>query len=405
MPKGLAKMLSRLLISLLLLAPAVLAYFEDCDNTFHLNPGNTYVESPYYPNNYPGGSSCRYKFTAPLDYYIQVRCSLGIPTSNGQCTTDNFWIDTEGDLLMRGAENFCGSGTLSRESLFTELVFAYISTGTNGGSFKCTLTAVKQNCNCGWSATARIANGQKAAANEFPSMAVLKDVTKNQASFCGGTIVAHRYILTAAHCIYQVSWATNIVAIVGTNDLRNPSSSRYYQQYNIQEMIPHEQYVSDPNVNNDIAVLVTASNILWSRGVGPICLPPVGTNSPFTYDLVDVIGYGTIFFAGPTSTSLQKINLNVVSNQDCQTEYNNVATIYSGQICTFDYSGTGRDSCQFDSGGPVILRKSRQFLVGIISYGKSCAETQYPMGVNTRITSYISWIRQKIGNSNCVVTL
>lgn len=89
---------------------------------------------------------------------------------------------------MRGAENFCGTGTFSRESLFTELVFAYISTGTKGGSFRCTLTTAKQNCNCGWSATSRIANGQSATANEFPSMVALKDVTSSQPSFCGGTI-------------------------------------------------------------------------------------------------------------------------------------------------------------------------------------------------------------------------
>ncbi|XP_017067436.1 venom serine protease [Drosophila eugracilis] len=398
-----AKMLSFCLI--VLLAPAVLAYFEGCDNSYTLNPGTTYVESPYYPGNYPGGTSCRYKFTAPLDYYIQVQCTIGLPSNNGQCNTDNFWLDTEGDLLMRGAENFCGSGTFSRQSLFTELVFAYISTGTKGGNFKCTLTAVKQNCNCGWSATSRIANGQQAADNEYPSHVALKDVTNNQASLCGGTIVAHRYILTAAHCIYSVNKATDLVAIVGTNNLANPSSSRYYQQYNIQQMIPHEQYVSDPNVNNDIGVLITASNIQWSRGVGPICLPPVGTTSLFTYDTVDIIGFGTIFFAGPTSSTLQKINVNVATNQDCQTEYKNVATIYSGEMCTYDYSGTGRDSCQFDSGGPVILRKSKQFLVGIISFGKSCAESQYPMGVNTRVTSYLTWIHQKIGYSNCDVSM
>lgn len=90
---------------------------------------------------------------------------------------------------MRGAENFCGSGSFSRESLFTDLVFAYISTGTQGGNFRCVLTTTKQNCNCGWSATQRIVNGEKAAANEFPSMVALKDVTKpRELSFCGGTI-------------------------------------------------------------------------------------------------------------------------------------------------------------------------------------------------------------------------
>lgn len=33
--------------------------------------------------------------------------------------------------------------------------------------------------------------------------------------------VSHRHIVTAAHCTFQVSQATNIVAIVGTNNLQN----------------------------------------------------------------------------------------------------------------------------------------------------------------------------------------
>lgn len=55
------------------------------------------------------------------------------------------------------------------------------------------------------------------------------------------------------------------------------SSSIYYAQYAIQQMVRHEQYVNEPNVMNDIAVLTTASTIKWTRGVGPICLPPQNT--------------------------------------------------------------------------------------------------------------------------------
>lgn len=90
---------------------------------------------------------------------------------------------------MRGAENFCGSGTFTRESLFTEMVFGYISTDANrSGRFQCALTVQAQKCSCGWSATARISNGQAAAANEYPSMVALKDRTSNLPTFCGGTI-------------------------------------------------------------------------------------------------------------------------------------------------------------------------------------------------------------------------
>lgn len=125
----------------------------------------------------------------------------------------------------------------------------------------------------------------------------------------------------------------------------------------------------------------------------------------FSYDTVDVIGFGTTNIAGSVSPTLQKINLMVVNNQDCQTDYQGVATINSGQMCTYDYSGNRRDSCQFDSGGPVVKRQAQQFLLGVISFGKICASTPYAMGVNTRITSYSSWIQQKIGYSNCAVSM
>ncbi|KAH8355121.1 hypothetical protein KR093_006353 [Drosophila rubida] len=394
-----------LLNGCLLALPAAWGYFEGCDNSYTLGVGTTYVESPYYPENYPAKTSCRYKFTAPLDHYITAKCTVNLPSNNGQCSTDNFWLDTEGDLLMRTSENFCGSGTFSRDSLFTELVFAYISTGSSSGKFSCALTVQPQSCNCGWSATTRITNGQAAGANEFPSMVALKDRTSNAPILCGGVIVSHRHVVTAAHCTLQVSQATNLVAIVGINSLQNPSNSIYYDQYSIQQMLRHEQYVNNPNVANDIAVLTTASNIKWSRGVGPICLPPLGTTNTFSYDTVDVIGFGMTSFGGALSSTLQKINLMVVSNVDCQTDYNGVATIDANQMCTYDYSSSYRDSCQFDSGGPVIRRSTKHFLVGVVSFGKNCGSTANSMGVNTRVTSYVSWIRQKIGYSNCVVAM
>ncbi|XP_030369905.1 venom serine protease [Scaptodrosophila lebanonensis] len=381
------------------------AYFAGCDNTYQLQPGLSYVESPYYPNNYPAGTSCRYKFVAPLDYYIKIQCNVNLPSTNGQCSTDNFYLDNEGDLLMRGSENFCGTGSFSRESLFTELVLAYISDSYSSGNFKCTLDVQPQPCSCGWSINMRIANGQQASINEFPSMVALKNRQSNQPSFCGGVIVSHRHIVSAAHCVLQIAQPSDVIAIVGTNNLQNPSSSRYYAQYNIMQILRHEQYQNDPEVVNDIAVLITSTTIKWTRGSGPVCLPPTGTTNDFTYSNVDVIGWGTLFFAGPTSATLQKITLMVVDNQVCQTEYNGIATINSGQICTYDVSGNARDSCQYDSGGPVIFKQPRHYLAGVISFGKDCAAGSYPMGVNTRITSYVPWIRNKIGNSNCVVSM
>lgn len=117
---------------------------------------------------------------------------------------------------------------------------------------------------------------------------------------------------------------------------------------------------------------------------------------------MDVVGWGTESFAGPTTNALMKANLMVIQNSVCQEQYD--VPIYSSQICTTDYSGQGRDACQFDSGGPVVLRNSRMFLVGCISFGQACGQP-YGTGVNTRITYFLNWIRQVTAYSTCVKPL
>ncbi|XP_017477101.1 PREDICTED: venom serine protease [Rhagoletis zephyria] len=376
-----------------------LALFEGCDNTFTVNPGISYLESPYYPSDYPTGTSCRYQFIAPTDYYIQVNCTVDLPINDSNCDTEYLYVSTEGDPQLRDSELFCGVGTFVRDSLFRRVAIAYVSKGSTG-NFRCTLTTQPQSCDCGWSITTKIANGEAAGQNEFPFMAALKDTTSSSAAFCGATIISHRFLLTATHCTIVQPNANYIRALVGFNQLSTASSSQYYASYAIQSIIQYPGYTDNPPVN-DISLLQTATNIEWWRGVGPICLPPSSLTN-FVYNYVDVAGWGTQSFAGPTSDALMKANLMVISNSVCQESYD--VAIYSSQICTNDYAGAGRDACQFDSGGPVILRGSRLFLVGCISYGQACGQT-YGTGVNTRITYYLNWIRQQTGYTTCVKQL
>ncbi len=60
------------------------------------------------------------------------------------------------------------------------------------------------------------------------------------------------------------------------------------------------------------------------------------------------------------------------------------------------------DACTGDSGGPLMFfTESKQWeLIGITSYGKgnSCA-TEYP-GVYTRVTAFLSWIKDFVNNTS-----
>lgn len=128
-------------------------------------------------------------------------------------------------------------------------------------------------------------------------------------------------------------------------------------------------------------------------------------NDDFSYRLVDVMGWGTVFYSGPTSTTLEKITLMIIQNEPCQKAYKNYGEVFPSHICTYDYTGNYRDSCQYDSGGPVILRDVRQFLLGTISYGQHCGMKEYSLGINTRTTFYLDWIYKYMRSEVCPISL
>lgn len=57
------------------------------------------------------------------------------------------------------------------------------------------------------------------------------------------------------------------------------------------------------------------------------------------------------------------------------------------------YELGGKDSCQFDSGGPLIENST---VVGIVSWGRSCALVGYP-GVYTNVGTLRDWITLATG--------
>lgn len=64
---------------------------------------------------------------------------------------------------------------------------AYISQGSSG-KFHCQIEMIPQRCDCGWSITPKIINGQFATMNEFPSAVAIVHRSTPEKAFCAGTI-------------------------------------------------------------------------------------------------------------------------------------------------------------------------------------------------------------------------
>ena len=87
------------------------------------------------------------------------------------------------------------------------------------------------------------------------------------------------------------------------------------QTFRVANMRLHRQY-DTTTYENDIAVIKLDRAATLTNSVWPICMPP--RRETFTNRRAFVIGWGTIYFGGPTSSTLQEVivvNLNYLENQ------------------------------------------------------------------------------------------
>ncbi|XP_055535831.1 venom serine protease-like [Wyeomyia smithii] len=356
-----------------------------------------YVQSPNWPNYYKAGTNCRFTITAPARHYLYAQCyDMYLPSSYG-CYYDKVLVSPSGGSTLADAQVRCGTTPFNIASTGNKIVIALqTSTSSTGGRFRCQITAVPVKCDCGTRLTPLIVGGESTQPNEYPMAAAIIEVS-SKSLVCGATIITDRHALTAAHCISGRS-ISNTALLVGDHNIKTGTDTAYAKLMLISTFTINTAYNAQAKTN-DIALVRTTDQIVFNAGVNRACLPYIYSTSTFNGVYLTTLGWGTLDFGGAMATDLQKVALQVTPLADCRSKLSGMNTVQDSQICTYT---AGKDSCQYDSGGPMLYVDAtggKAYAVGVINYGITCA-SKYP-SVSARVTSYLSWIETNTAFSFC----
>jgi secreted trypsin-like serine protease len=248
----------------------------------------------------------------------------------------------------------------------------------------------------------RIVGGNQSESGDWPWAVSLKH-SLTQEHFCGASLIGERWVLTAAHCLFndgKMKSPSNLTATIGEYNLNSPKIT---PANSIQQLYVHPDYNSSISVSeNDIALLKLVSSVNNSNFISPVD-NEVTESAIAASENVTVLGWGSTVQVPASFNSeqqpapaypdiLRDVEIPLMTDAMC---IDALGSDYTAKMLCAGLQEGGKDSCQGDSGGPLMIQENGWQQIGIVSWGYGCAAPGYP-GVYTRLSLYEEWIKNII---------